>query len=446
VHDRQAEDKMTDSMQLTLFNDSESKIRLVHTEASTGDAQSTLRGERERWLKPPPPANEAQYIEPSKSYEIGTIDYVSFLGSPHFHWVYFSYEDDPSVVVQIGVVQRPTAGIWVSIGPFDASSEGDASSNEKFMPKGERPELIEYTDMKSIPARVTIHAPTSGSWSYVKKNPSPSVDPKQAEVAQTALKLVDGALSTLITTCFVVPEMLPGAVPLTVVQALLHMANTPASEEQRGKAFGAKDAFSAAKLANLETSLDNLRAQMDNASAAYNADNGGINSVMTSITKRIDDEQHKTGDIVFDDSLKADIKDCFELFTNIAGKSSPFQTSLVNCLDVKAVASQTDPPSKMRLALEIAGICMTMNAFLHGFTLRSFILVEKNKWHPENVDLDRFRAESLIRYVSEKVRVSFRIRALDISLFLTVSRKRSLKITTLKSSLRPNVLATLFAQ
>ena len=370
---------MTDSMQLTLLNDSEGKIHLVHTEASTGDSQSVLRGERDRWLKPPPPANEAQSIEPSKSCEIGTIDYVSFLSSSHFHWVYFSYEDDPSVIVQIGVIQRPSAGIWVYVGPFDTNSEYDQHGNEKFMPRGERPELIEYTDMKSVPAHVTIHAPPRHSWLYVKKNPSPSIDPKQAKAAQTAMNMIDSALSTLITACFVVPEMLPGAIPLTAMQVLLHLVKSPISEEQREKAFSAKDAFIAAKFANLETSLDDIRAKIDNASALYNAEDNRINSVMTSIAKRIDEQQHKNGEIMFDDSLKADIKRCYGLFTDIIDNHSPFQTSLLNCLNIKAVASDTDPPSKLRLALGIAGICMTMNAYLHGFTLRSFVLVEKNK-------------------------------------------------------------------
>ena len=429
-------------MQITLANEGECAIRLVHTEASSGDDQSVIQGESSRWITAPSPADKAVPIEPGKSSDIGTIDYVWFGGTSHFHWVYFCYDDDTTSIVQIGVIQRPTADIWVQVGPFDTNSKSDSHGNQEFMPKGTRPELVEYTDMNSIPAKVIIHVPARLSWKYFTTTPSPTLDLERAEARKVALEVIDGALATLLTACFVVPEMLPLAVPLSGVQALLHLMTSSASEDKRSKAFGAEGAFNATKLALLESSLDSLRVQMDNVSAQYNAKVGGINSVMTSIAKRIE-QPCKTDGIVFDESLQADIKTCFSLFMQITDGNGQFQTDLLKCLNAKAVASDTAPPSKMRLALGIAAICMTMNAHLYSFTLRSFILVEKNQWRP-NVDLDRFSAENLLLYVSAKVSTTLPLP--DIDLYLMAYRKGLLKTTKLVRLLRPSALPILFAR
>lgn len=434
---------MSDSMQITLANEGECAIRLVHTEASSGDDQSVIQGESSRWIIAPSPADKAVPIEPGKSSDIGTVGDVCFGGSSHFHWVYFCYDDDTTTIVQIGVIQRPSGGIWVQVGPFDTKSKSDSDANEEFMPKGTRPELVEYTDMSSIPAKVTIHVPARLSWKYFTQTPSTTFDLERAKAVQVALEVIDGALSTLLTTCFVVPKMLPWAVPLGGVQALLHLMTSSASENQRSKAFGAEGAFTATRLALLDSSLDSLRGQMDNVSAQYNAKVGGINSVMTSIAKRIDGQQHKTGEIVFDESLQADIMTCFSLFMQITDGNGQFQTDLLNCLNAKAVASDPAPPSKLRLALGIAAICITMNAHLYSFTLRSFILVEKNQWRP-NVDLDRFSAESLLLYVSAKVSTHLPLPIID--LYLMAYRKGLLKTTKLVRLLRPSALPISFAR
>jgi hypothetical protein len=405
--------------EVILVNDSPSSIFLVHTsECQKDNKKSTYQGKPSYWKTTPPNEGEENSIIKSKSEQsIGFLDSVFYFDSPS--WVYFRYADDPTKTYQVYADLRWSGGILAQVGPYKSeSTEADP------MPGGAKLECIEYSagagPKKDLPL-VRIHIPPRRLWDF------PPVDPKKA-VAQTdsksteqiAMILAGAALSTIITTCFLLPPAGLAAISVagrvaigaTAVQGVLGLftSNGSYSKTAGNMALGPADAYRIDRLALDEFKNDSFRVELDSMQGKlrHSTDNDDIAHRMTEIAHIVDKliRDSKGGPISIQGTVLDKIKLCLETVDGIVNGDKAFQKALRPCLD-KTLSKDTDLPSQSRMSLALAGLTMTLNAYTLGYTLRSFLAVDTDPQSEASKlarDLIQFSAEAVIKYMPEQVR------------------------------------------
>ncbi|KAK9760603.1 hypothetical protein K7432_015217 [Basidiobolus ranarum] len=422
---------------ITLCNQSGDIIRLIHTNSSNAGADNVLSGKSSYWTTQLPSAGTT--IKNGESLDIGIIDSIILFESTT--WLYFTYNNDPTVKIQI-YVQMKTDGVWVSVGLYNS-----ASNDDNPMPYGNRMELVTY-DFTTNPTSNIVYAPPSNSWST--KVPAPTVD-RSSEVSSGIINMF---LATAITACFVIPSPVSAiaagveavsllaqlrtiysatstahklAVALTAAQGMYGMMNTFEGKKLREKAFGAIEAFETNTLSMHEWQKSELRMQMQDTTAWYTNPQTGYNVLLTSIAKRVN--QQLPGKVVFDDALVADTIRCFDFYETITASNSNFQKALTSCLNMDTLTSSgLTPPDKIALALGIAAISMTINAYCNGFLLRTFVLTDENNWTSQKIPhVDKYDAEHLIDYMYARKEL---VDKLDLFAVAKAERLRNIAVSS----------------
>lgn len=398
--------------EIIIQNDSDQSVVLVHTSLANEGETNAYGGKPSYWKTTPP--NAGTRIESGKSLSAGIMDSVTYLDSPS--WIFVQYEGTDNTILQVFVDMKGPdlyleKGIWVDIGPYDPNS---TESNP--VPKGKRMELIVYDLDKDPNSVVTVHIPPAESWTYLVPPPAPPPD----KTGETIVSVLNAAVSTLITVCFVIPPaaeigaalqlMSTGgraAVALTAAQGVLGVMTAP-DHPSIPPAFGPKQAYAANKLAQKEWTENKLRLQMDDKQASFRheSDQGGIESRLRSVASRVRKQLETSNTVNFEADLLEDTTQCLDFFKSITKEDMPFQKALLPCLDLKpSTDAPTAPPDKIKLALGLAGLSMTLGAYSNGYALRSFIRAASNaKELEEKLALSHFDADRVHDYFETKVR------------------------------------------
>lgn len=262
------------------------------------------------------------------------MDSVTYLDSPL--WIFVQYEGTDNTILQLFVDMTgpdlyPEKGIWVDIGPYDLNS---TESNP--VPKGLRMDLIVYDLDKDPNSMVTVHIPPAESWTYLVPPPAPPPD----KTGEAIVYVLNAAVSTLITVCFVIPPaaeigaalqlMLTGgraAVALTAAQGILGVLTAP-DHPSIPPAFGPKRAYAANKLALKEWTENKLRLQMDDKQAGFRreSDQGGIEARLRSVASRVRKQLETSNIINFKGDLLEDTTQCLDFFKSITKEDMPKTT------------------------------------------------------------------------------------------------------------------------
>jgi len=400
--------------EVILVNDSDSTIALVNTsECQKDNKKSTYQGKPSYWKTTPPEVGSSSTIKPNEELSVGSIASVIFFDSPS--WIYFSYADDTSKVYQVFADLKWKGGVLAQIGPYNSTSTEDNP-----MPSGVRVDCIDYSynSTKRLP-EVRIHIPPRRFWDF------PPVDPKKA-VAQTDSKqtehvvsiLVSAALSTIITTCFLLPPAGLAAITLagriaigsTAVQGVLGLftSNGSFSTSAGNVALGPTDAYNINRLALEEFKTDSFRVRLEAMQKRLHHanDNDDIAHRMTAIAQEVDRILHNSKEqISIDGWLLDEIKLCLAVFDEIVDPKGPFQVDLLPCLS-QNLSTSSSVPSKPRMSLGLAGLTMTLNAYTFGCTLRSFLALDTNSQSESSKlakELTRYSAETAIENIQTKV-------------------------------------------
>jgi hypothetical protein len=404
--------------EVILVNDSPSSIFLVHTsECQKDNKKSTYQGKPSYWKTPPPnEGDENAIIKPNSEQSIGSLDSIFYFDSPS--WIYFRYAEDATKTYQVYADLRWKGGILAQIGPYKSQSTEDDP-----MPGGAKLECIEYSfgagPKKDLPL-VRIHIPPRRFWDF------PPVDPKKA-VAQTDSKsteqivmiLAGAALSTIITTCFLLPPAGLAAITVagrvaigaTAVQGVLGLftSNGSYSKTAGNMALGPADAYRIDRLVLDEFKNDSFRTELDDMQRhlRHSTDNDDIAHRMTEIAKSVDEIiRESKGKISIQGAVLDKIKLCLKVVDGIVDRDSSFQKALRPCLD-KTLSKETDLPSQSRMSLALAGLTMTLNAYTLGYTLRSFLALDTDSQSESSKlakELIQYSAEAVIAYMPDQVR------------------------------------------
>jgi hypothetical protein len=375
---------------IVFVNESGEKVKLVHTSACNDDSTCAYQGKQSYWKTEPPHAGTE--IGPGASLDVGVLDQVAYWDSPC--WIYVAYLDTSGVTLQVFADMKgptlPKRGIWIRIGAYDTKSTESTP-----MPSGWRMELVSY-DLSTNPTSNKVYIPPAQSWAFVKAPPVAA----SADSNALAADILNIVLSTAITACFVIPSPLSPlagaaaaistagktAISLTALQGVIGLFNSGSGKQQVAAAFGPAQAYSASRLALEEWTKNSLRLQMEVAQSFYQNAVGGMNVKMKSIATRVDklieasQDSPAGGSISFDAGLEADIESCMVFFHGITNADGGFRSAIYECLDTKtgspgaSGALEHAPPDKVKFALGLAGMSMTLNAYFNGCLLRSFIL------------------------------------------------------------------------
>ncbi|KAF2999461.1 hypothetical protein E8E13_008122 [Curvularia kusanoi] len=396
-----------------IVNDSDSAITLINTsECQRDDKKSAFKGKPSYWRSLPPKAGFR--VEPHDTQNVGTIESIYYFDSAS--WIYFSYAEDTSErKYQVFADLKWKGGVLAQIGPYVSTSTEDNP-----MPGGSRDECIEYTyrGPKGLP-RVYVHIPPQSFWDFLPTDTEKAAAARSSkQVQQITSVLVGTALSTIITTCSLVPPAGLAAITLagkitigaTAVQGLLGLFtdNDGFDSNARNATMGPMDAYSMNRLALDEFRNDAFRIKLEDMQKHFHRDkdNNDFAHEMVVIAQEVDKKIQRSKDgISIDGSLLESIKMRLSLLDQIVDPDGAFQTDLGPCLN-QSLSTSTSIPSKMRMSLGIAGLSMTLNAYTFGCTLRSFLELDTDP-HSKSRELaekaERYTAARAVDYMQTKI-------------------------------------------
>ena len=388
---------------LVLHNEAEDNLILQHHEECSprpDGTESCLRGDYKEWTSAPPAAKTK--IAPGDFLSVGTIGelgFFGFLGYSHWGWVYFSYEKNPAVEIQI-FVRLKKDYVHAEMGLYDVHSSNDAGG--KSMPHGSRLECVNE-DYKGLTSKIDLYAPESTWWAA--KPASPSVEMSgQTEVMKS---LLDTGLQTLITACFVVPGFGEVAIGLTAFEGLFHVFDSVTQSASKSNMVHFGECLKACEKAIEKKEMKDLKEKLDKVATEYNNSDAGFNYRISSIVGRCKESYNTNkGTIFLDDNLCKDLDLCFEFLQPIVQSSGDFQTKLTAVINTNAEGDTSDV-SKARLSLGFSAISMTINAFAYGSMLSELAKTDLAHYNPQirNV-FNIFDPEHAVLYLTSQVRMN----------------------------------------
>lgn len=398
---------------IVLQNDSKQEVRLTHTSLANAGKTSAYRGTPSCWKTPPP--NSGLCITPGKSSKAGTMDSVMLCDNSS--WIFVQYQGSKTIL-QVFVAMKASgffssrgSGIWADIGPYDPQS---TESNP--MPHGKRMELIAYTLSEKPNCLVTVHIPPIESWAYLI--PSPATLPKKGmENSQLFLSELLELINTIRipapsyvtqdTSGWFEPES--ATTKLTVTPSFASKLSALLDIAQSGldaffhHCFRQMHADVENKRTGKESTGNKLRLQIDEKEAGF-LHRGGICNRLRSIASNVQDQLESTNTADFHRNLLQDTKQCLTFLRSITEENSAFRRAFISCLDELTDASTT-ALQKVSLELISKGLHMTLDAFLNGYALRSFIRRARNADEMEDeLKLNEFDADSVYDYLGRTVR------------------------------------------
>ena len=368
---------------------SQHALKFVHTDACESAGNCCVSRVSDEWLQGPPKVGES--IPPSTELVVGKLDTTYWF---HDHIIFLAFAAYPDIVLAVSVATYASGNVRFSV--------------DRYLPKDSgyngRADLVA---LEGETGTITFRIPGPDYW-LSEKRANEAYDGTRDDGAEDVVlagKIVDTALGTLITTCFVVPGWGGAAVGLTLLEGILHLALSPASAQQ----LTAITQFKALLDSNMklfqQQHFDELQAEMETATNLFAEEQFGTNKTFTDICKHIDGQKDKFS---FNDGLKKSIERCLNDLAKVVADQSGFQKALEQCLGVMSKASNAyENPSKARLAMVFAAISMTMNAYALGTTLCAFVKAESSGWCPASTALmpkiDIFSPEKILSWMLAQV-------------------------------------------
>ncbi|KAK0545131.1 hypothetical protein OC846_003764 [Tilletia horrida] len=409
-----------DSVQLTLVNDSNSTISLVNTsECQPGRPNSTYKGKPSYWQQPPPDVSSSTTLKPGDTLVLGVMETIAWFDSPS--WIYFQYDEDgpptsTSPKFQIFILMQ-RHGHTGRVGKFDGSSTEDNP-----MPSGHRLSSIQYCH-RLAQNWIRVHVPPRKFWDFplMADGSANELKAHSKQTEQVVMILVGAALSTVVTTCFLIPPVggiaaigTAGqiAIGTTFVQGILGLFTGLGGGFDKAAsniAFGPSDLYDVSRLALETWTRDSFRSQLHEKQKLLHHvdDTDDVAHRMTEIAKAIDTLLHSsTEHITIHEKLYNDIKLTLQTLNEIVDPNGSFQTALTLCLSQAVDNIPQTGPSKPNMGLGLAGLAMTLNAYTFGHVLRKFLLLDTDPESKSAVlaaTLDLYKAESIITHTGSKV-------------------------------------------
>lgn len=372
-----------------LQNQSNEVIVFVHTADCESPSSTCVYGSTSRWLEGPPEAGNQ--IFPGQNFTAGRIDDVSFF--PKTSVLYFGYQSNPNIQVQI-YAQMSGGAFEAWVAQYD--TEGSTPS-----PSYRRAELSVIDGSQNV---LNVRIPPVSYWE-VSTRPLVLHGNTNGNT-QSSMGLLNVALSTLTTACFVIPGAGGLAVGLTLLQGIASFVTSQTAAVQLNKIEAFNTCLSAAKEALEQEKLGELLAAMQDASDRFKEPNMGLNKLLTEIAAAF----NLNPDISSDQGLQSKMQSCIDSLCTIISEQSVFQKTLSLCLNTTTSTTASGPPTKVRLALLFSAISASTSAFSYMTMLREFIKATPGGWTPHSTPLmasiDDFESERIFEWHLIKVCLS----------------------------------------
>lgn len=327
-----------------------------------------------------------------RAFVVGKLDTTFFW---HNHGIFLAFASFPTIIIAIRVATYASSAVWVSLDLFTSE-------------KSDRNGRAELVSVNGETGTIDVQIPAAPYWLAAKRANEAydgSRDDGRSGI-ELAGKIIDTALGTLITTCFVVPGWQAGAVGLTLLEGVIHLAMSSPATAQRATVTQFRLLLDATTKLFQNAHFESLKSAMSTATASFAEPDFGINRTFSDICQKIERQDKKTD---LDDDTRRKIELSLGELAQVVDSAHPLMSALEECLNVLDNASDSfESPSKARLAMVFAAASMIMNAYALGTALIVFVKNESTGWRPSttmSVPLtDVFSPDRVLKWLRRTVR------------------------------------------
>jgi hypothetical protein len=373
-------------------------LNFVHTDDCEAGACVSRTSD---WLDGGPPKVGDSIAAGDSAFVVGKLDTTFWW---HEHVIFLAFSSRPSIIIAIRVATYGSGAVRVSLDRFEKESGHNGRA--------------ELASIDGATGTINIQIPAAPYWLAAKRANEAydgSSDDGRNDI-ELAGRIIDTALGTLITTCFVIPGWQAGAVGLTLLEGIIHLAMSSSATAQRATITQFKLLLDTTTKLFQQVHFNSLKSAMSTVTASFAEPNFGINRTFSDICQKLEGQADKT---VLDDDTRRKIELCLGELAQVVDPDHPLMTALEECFTVLDDASNAlESPSKARISMVFAAASMIMEAYALGTAVTAFVKTESSGWRinttigtPSVPLIDVFSPDRVLKWLRRTVSSSCQTRA-----------------------------------